>query len=210
MSLVNAPTWIRYAACEASRTAPWPVLSAWLTECELSALGAMRAPARQRQWLWGRWLSKQVLSNVVDVENFCAIEIMSRNEQGLGIQPQVKLNGEPWTGSLSLAHTETGVLVALSLDGQISIGVDLACDVPQDTQFRSLWFTNSEQQWIAADSTYRTSLLWGLKEALFKACSLQADGGSHAWTPAQIEIQPASNGRVVAASSASRTASGAV
>jgi phosphopantetheinyl transferase len=193
VTFVNAPTWIRYAACDASRTAPWPVLSAWLTESEQSALADMRAPARQTQWLWGRWLSKQLIGNATQVENFREIEIITRGEERLGIQPQVKLCGQVWHGSLSISHTESGVLVALSLDEQISLGVDLACDVPQDTQFRSLWFTASEQAWIANDPAQRTGLLWGLKEAVFKASSVQVDGSSHRWTPTEIEIQPAAN-----------------
>jgi phosphopantetheinyl transferase len=169
------------------------MLSAWLTEQELWTFADLRAPARQTQWLWGRWLSKQLIGNVAQVENFREIEIITRSEQGLGIQPQAKLCGHAWNGSLSISHTDSGVLVGLSLDEQLSLGVDLACDVPQDTQFRSLWFTASEQAWIANDPAYRTGLVWGLKEAVFKACSVQVDGSSHRWTPTQIEIQPAAN-----------------
>lgn len=195
MTFVNAPTWIRYRACDASCASPWPALTDWLTKKELSALTKMRAPSRQTQWLGGRWLSKQLLGSVLEVENFREIEIDTRGEQGLGIQPQVKVAGQFWNGSLSLSHTETGVLVGLSLDERLSLGVDLACDVPTDAQFRSLWFSNAEQSWIAVDPAERTGLLWGLKEAVFKACSVQGFGSSHAWTPRQIEIQPPLKGR---------------
>lgn len=183
MSFVKAPTWIRYCACDGSRPAAWPSLSAWLTEREQAALAELRSPARQSQWLLGRWLSKQLIAQAAEVENFCDIEIITRSGQGLGMRPRVKLAGSPWLGSLSISHTETGVLVGVSRDEQTMLGVDLACDVPCDARFRSLWFTPNEQQWIASDPAYRTGLLWGLKEAVFKACC-----SGHAWTPTQIEL----------------------
>jgi phosphopantetheinyl transferase len=177
------------------RTLPWPTLGTWLTEREQAALVRFPAPARRSQWLAGRWFGKQLLGQVVGIERLVEIEIISRDERGLGIQPQVLLAGRPWTGSLSISHTEIGVLVALSPDERTSLGVDLACDVPDDARFRSLWFTAEERQWIAHEPAYRTTLLWGLKEAVFKACSSTPEGDGHRWKPRQIEIHPTAEQR---------------
>lgn len=55
--------------------------------------------------------------------------------------------------------------------------------------FARLWFTPLERCWIAADRLRRTATLWGIKEAVYKACQL-----GEGWTPRDVVMWPRAGG----------------
>lgn len=189
MSDRASPLFVRYAARIASQSTGYPASKVWLADAEQDELAGYQAPKRREDWLAGRWLSKQLISQATDAMPFDDIEIRSRDHAGLGMQPSVRLRGclQPWR--LSIAHTDNGVLVGLALNNRVSLGVDLVHEVPNDPNFRSMWFTPDEQRWLEEAPQVRTQLIWGLKEAIFKAC-----GAERLWTPREINVLANSDG----------------
>jgi 4'-phosphopantetheinyl transferase EntD len=161
---------------------------AWLAPCELAVHTAMRSTRRQQTFLAGRIVIKQLLltSHFVD----CSpreLEIESRSVMpGHGERPLLSLAGSIQPLSLSIAHSDRGVLVACGDAKASSIGVDL---VPrQVVDARLKWtFTSSEREWLAANHGRQceSELLWARKEALYKACQ-RGEG----FRPAAIEVIP--------------------
>ena len=192
MTCVNSPIWIHFRATRPERAAAWPSsLDAWLTSSEIALLPALRSPERQTQWLAGRFLAKQQLAMTLDIDCLTRIELHSRNDQRLGVPPEVFIDGCKLPAALSISHARSGTLVGLSLDPGVALGVDLACGLPLDAAFRARWFSPDEQAWIvAADVAYRTTLLWGLKEAVFKACCACARSAKYRWSPLAVELRP--------------------
>jgi 4'-phosphopantetheinyl transferase superfamily len=81
------------------------------------------------------------------------------------------------------------VLTVLAATDELSVGVDLVGNVPCDAGFRRLWFTAGEQNWLQHDAEYRTALVWGLKEATYKACNT-----GEGWMPLAVEMLPQGDG----------------
>lgn len=105
---------------------------------------------------------------------------------GHGERPIVALRGLGQPLSLSIAHSDRAVLVAIGDAGATSVGVDL---VARDAVGEHLaWtFTPAERQWLAAASSpnYAAGELWARKEAIYKACQ-RGEG----FQPAAIESIP--------------------
>jgi phosphopantetheinyl transferase len=165
----------------------WPLESQasldWLGTDELCEYDRLRDASRRRQWLAGRWLAKQLMLHAAGVDDLAEWQILTRNAQGQGVRPQVFRRGHELEWTLSISHSDRGVLVALAPDPGMSVGVDLATSVPASAAFRRLWFTPSEQRWLADDPLRRTRVLWTIKEATYKAAH---DG--EAWNPREIEV----------------------
>ncbi|HEX3727052.1 MAG TPA: 4'-phosphopantetheinyl transferase superfamily protein [Pirellulales bacterium] len=146
----------------------------------------LRDPARRQQWMAGRWLAKRLLCEVGCAEHGDEIEILTRDARGHGVRPRVLIRGREVVRSLSIAHTDHGVLVALASTDRLLIGADLApSTIPADEGFCRLWFSSLERQWIDRDPAKRVALVWALKEAIYKAAN-----AGQSWNPRQIEIRP--------------------
>lgn len=154
----------------------------WLRAEELAELGRWRHPPRRQQWIEGRRLAKHLVCEAYgcDIEE---VQILSRDQRRLGVKPRIYVGSRPLHWSLSISHDDEGVLAVLAATDELSVGVDLVGNVPCDEGFRQLWFTPAEQPWLEQDTKHRTALLWGLKEAVYKACN----AGEH-WTPRAIEL----------------------
>jgi phosphopantetheinyl transferase len=141
----------------------------------------IRDAARRRQWLAGRMLARELLCESLGLCNDRDLQIVSRNDSGLGSSPRVLLGNRLLDCPLSISHTSRGVLVALGSNGH-PVGVDL-CDVaPVAPGFLRLWFTPLEQSWIGTDR-HRSATVWAIKEAVYKAVSQGAP-----WNPREIEV----------------------
>ena len=129
-------------------------------------------------------LAKQwIAARLADDSPLAEIEISSRGATG---RPRIWCKGaeQPW--SLSISHTEQGVLVALGEQATTSVGVDLTRCEPLAESLVRLWFTSNEIDWLRKISTPNMScFLWAAKEALYKACN---DGES--FDPRQVEVLP--------------------
>ncbi|UUO09141.1 4'-phosphopantetheinyl transferase superfamily protein [Blastopirellula sp. J2-11] len=179
--MITSPTWIvRYVAD--TRRLPIDAQDAWLSAAEEAELAFFAHEDRRRQWLRARWIAKRLIALSSDSTDLRRVEILSRSTSGLGVAPQVFVDGKPTQYRISLSHTGSAVLVGMTTDAT-SIGVDLAWDVPQDRHFSSAWFSEREQAWLA-ERPGSASLLWGLKEAIFKS-----QGDSQTWNPRGVEIE---------------------
>lgn len=178
----------------------WPADDAraarcWLTATEQSELDRLHDPARRAQWLAGRWTAKQLLERELGERSGAGgvprgsfalhdIQITTRDSRGRGIRPRVAVHGRELPWSLSISHSERGVLVALATANDCSLGVDLATKQVRAPGFLRLWFSAAERRWLAADPARRTATLWAMKEATYKAG--QAGEG---WCPRAIEVR---------------------
>ncbi len=171
----------------------------WLTLAERIELDALGHAPRRRQWLAGRWLAKQLIQRAIGDVKLTDIQLLARDERGRGVRPRIRVAGRQLPGSVSISHSQCGVLVALAADSSVSVGVDLAELQPDGSAqfgagFRRLWFTAGEQQWLDVDPirdpTGRIVKLWALKEAVYKACN-----AGEAFCPRQVEILPLNTDR---------------
>ena len=157
-----------------------------LSPREKRECAAYRNPRRLQEYYCGRLLGKQLIAE--QLGNACAnqIEIFSRDSAGRAIRPRASLAGRPLPFSLSIAHTDRGVLAAVCRDTRLQVGVDMMPRGPLSRGFARLWFTRAEQAWFdRAGASEIGCLLWASKEAVFKACNC-----GESFDPTVIEILP--------------------
>lgn len=176
----------RYARLDALLSGA--VGSDWLRGDELLEFDRIHDASRRQQWLAGRLLSRALLVETFSIDSGCHLQVLSRDDRNLGVSPRVLLDGREVDCGLSIAHSQRGVLVAVSQPRSAFVGVDLCDAIPVTAGFLRLWFTATEQHWIQADS-YRAATAWAGKEAVYKAM-----GQGAAWNPREIEVLPAAKG----------------
>ncbi len=163
----------------------------WLTTGEREIYGAFRDASRRQAWLLGRLLAKEVvldraLRTTPTQSDAGRLEVCSRDGLGRAIAPRVFLDGrvQPW--SLSIAHSDASILVALSCDAGVWVGADV---VPRDAfgaHGLDGWLTQRELAWLSTvpvvERPARASILWAIKEATYKAV-----GGGGRFVPRRLE-----------------------
>ncbi len=97
------------------------------------------------------------------------MEILSRDAAGRAVRPVVQFQNQIMPWCVSLSHSERGVLVAVSVDPEIRVGVDLA--EMEDLNPRSLvfWFTARERERLREGGAKKSAVSWAVKEAVYKA-----------------------------------------
>jgi len=163
----------------------------WLGPQERRELDRLRDTGRRQQWLAGRRLSKRLIEPLVDVDRVADIQILTRDGRGRGVRPRIVVDSRELQWTLSISHADRGVLVAVAPTNEISLGVDLAGEVPRGAAFARLWFTALERCWLNGDRGFprRPRVLWALKEAVYKAAN-----GGEPWNPRQIEVLSLASG----------------
>jgi len=157
----------------------------WLSERELRELSTRSDAARRGDWLRGRLLGKSLIAERSG-DQLQDIEILSIDADGKVNRPRVFAGGveQPW--SLSISHTERGVLAALSTEPGVTLGVDVVPCQPLSAGFGRLWFTAAEQYWIErTGSPGIACFIWGAKESLYKALNR-----GESFAPLQFEVLP--------------------
>lgn len=167
--------------------------TAWLGEAEKETYAGLNAPARREEWLLGRALAKALILEHAPhpggaAPRFCPNEIQICSRDGLNrpSRPQIFLRGrlQPW--SLSIAHSDASVLVALSMRSRVSLGVDIAPLQSSAEGSLDMWFTERERRLMKSDPTlYPPAKLWAVKEAVYKAVNR-----GESFTPSRIEVRP--------------------
>jgi len=172
-------------------------VSQWLQPSEIQQLQRFHDVHRRRQWLAARRAAKDLVITVVGASQHqvkpqqinplhispLQVNIVTRDQRGRGIRPLVTVAGEPLPGCLSLAHSDHSVVVGVSMGDQNRVGVDVAPRITSTERFRALWFSPCEREWLHEDPDTRTTKLWALKEAVYKAVH---EGES--WNPRQCEV----------------------
>lgn len=139
----------RYARLDALLSGA--VGSDWLRGDELLEFDRIHDASRRQQWLAGRLLSRALLVETFSLDSGCHLQVLSRDDRNLGVSPRVLLDGREVDCGLSIAHSQRGVLVAVSQPRSAFVGVDLCDAIPVTAGFLRLWFTATEQHWIQAD-----------------------------------------------------------
>lgn len=171
---------VRYAALHSFDT---PAQSlAWLAGEELNELRRIGDAGRRRQWIAGRALSRNLLNDLFPMIDEASLQILSRDERGLGVQPRVLVDGRPLGVQLSLSHSSRGAIAALVPDPSASVGVDVCEPNSITLGLQRAWFSLVEREWVADDAT-RAATVWALKEAVYKAA---ANGAP--WNPRHVEV----------------------
>jgi len=136
---------------------------------ELAERDCYRDQSRQRAWEAGRLLVRDLLRDTgIVTSEHC--EILSRDNHGKHVRANVFEYGRRVPVALSLSHCADYVTAALTWEPHLTLGVDLVQIQPVTNSFLKTWFTPREQQWIAHQPD-RAALVWGAKEAIYKAFS---------------------------------------
>jgi phosphopantetheinyl transferase len=141
----------------------------WLSVAEQAVAMRMRDRGRRVAWMAGRYLVKQLLAERIPCERLAALEIHSVDAAGRHVRPQAVWRGEVLQWSLSISHSRCGLLAAVAPPGTC-IGVDLvASEARLGRGFTEVWFSPPERRWLAESTTFRPEMVWGAKEAAYKA-----------------------------------------
>lgn len=184
----------RYVALSALPCAPSEVPDGWLSVGEQEECARLRHPARCRAWLGGRLLAKQlILETHRGLRVYPSmIDICTRDGLGRSCRPRVMVDGRLQDWSLSIAHSERSVLVAVAQAG-FTIGVDVVPVRPLGPGFAALWLTPLEQARIGYGvsriDVELTATIWAVKEACYKATNL-----GEPFAPRRFEALPCARG----------------
>jgi phosphopantetheinyl transferase len=151
----------------------------------------LRDVHRREAWLFGRYVAKQLVQQALDCDtlNLASIAITTRNEAGESVRPTIIVNDEVLPWSLSISHGERLIAAFLETDSETTVGIDVVQRQPLTAGFQTTWFTDGEQQWVNAADADAACIVWGAKEAVYKAFN---DGERFA--PRKIEILPDESG----------------
>jgi 4'-phosphopantetheinyl transferase EntD len=164
----------------------------WLTPREQQVYARLRAGSRRATWLAGRMLAKRLIADYAAANRLelptvdrARVEIDS-GQLGQRLAPRIRIADQTLPWSLSISHSEHGVLVALADSPALCVGVDLVAPVRPGPGFSDLWFTPAERRWLCQSGDPRwPSILWAAKEAAYKAINEE-----ERFYPRQIEILP--------------------
>ncbi len=161
--------------------------SQWLSPEEHGELARFCSPQRRRSWVAGRIAAKQTLRRLrlVPAARAAEITITSRDDRGRGVVPTIRVASRKQPTSLSISHTERGVLVGVALSEEVRVGVDLAPADEYGPGFRHLWFSEQERALMRrGGGRFTPAVLWAAKEAVYKTLDDEVS-----FAPRQIEIQ---------------------
>jgi phosphopantetheinyl transferase (holo-ACP synthase) len=165
----------------------------WLSTGERQVYARLADPRRRAAFLAGRILAKRLilfeyraaLRLGAAVVHPTDVDIDSGLLRGQRECPRVKIAGQPLPWSLSLAHTQRAVLVALGRMPGVRVGVDLVEPVVLPRGFSEVWFTAAERRSLREGEPGLAATLWAIKEAVYKAA-----GAERPFTPRTIEVLP--------------------
>jgi phosphopantetheinyl transferase len=165
----------------------------WLASEERQVYGRVRDGSRRQAWLDGRRLAKEVLLTRAlgwspTPAAAARLEICSRDGLGRAIAPRVLVDGQMQPWSLSIAHSEASVLVALSCERGVGVGADLVPRGAFGAHGLDAWLTPREAEWLSrvpdGERPAGASILWAIKEATYKAA-----GGGTRFVPRRVEAR---------------------
>lgn len=189
--MLSREMWNRYQSFEHLQSVFGLSPEDWLSETERRESARYRDARRLRQWLAGRWLAKQLLSEqlVPWCTNWQEIEIISRDGQGRAVRPTVRVNQSVQSWCLSISHSRRGVLVGVSLNSAIHVGVDLAEKEELNPQSLVFWFSAKERERLREGDGRRAAVCWAVKEAVYKAINT-----GESFVPRKFEVFPCDTG----------------
>jgi phosphopantetheinyl transferase len=163
----------------------------WLTGIrERSEYRRLTCRARQEAWKLGRILGRRLLKECTGYPDSSEdqVEILSRNSEDKSDRPSVFINGRPFPVSLSISHSDRGVLVVASETMQVGVDLVDRRRLPGDSLW--FWFTSAEKQWMSQTDSLQQATVWAVKEAVYKAVN-EGD----AFAPGRISVFPQGQNR---------------
>jgi len=109
-------------------------------------------------------------------------------------RPVALVAGRPGGVSVSTSHTSGLIGAAACREG--NVGIDIVDSFPQTAAGRDsdvgleYWFTPGERHLLAEDRSVSRGMVWGAKEAAYKAAALDA-----AFRPLEVSIEAADGGQ---------------
>ena len=147
----------------------------WLSLPEQNRYQQFRFPKRQQEWLLGRWVAKNLLSNLLTDSDTLPFHELSIHNEDSGA-PFVMWNDQRLEGSLSISHRSDCAIAAFCFDPEISIGIDLEEIDAKSRGFVEDYFTEPEARMVLAlsleEQALAASLLWSGREAIVKALQI--------------------------------------
>ncbi len=164
----------------------------WLSPTERQSYEQMGDLRRRSAFLFGRLLAKRLilskcrdLAGVAALIHPAAIDIDSGLSRGRRERPHVSILGQTFSWSLSIAHTDRAVLVALACEPGMTVGVDIVGPAKFGRGFAEMWFTAAERRTVQVAGSELATQLWAVKEAVYKAA-----GNGRPFAPRAIEVLP--------------------
>jgi phosphopantetheinyl transferase len=158
--MLSREIWVRYQSFETLEDAEES--DAWLSEAERRECERYRDEGRLRQVRAGRYLAKKLLREQLvpwSIDS-AEIEILSRDNQNRAVRPEVRVQGTPEPWCVSISHSGRGVLVGISLNPQIQVGVDLAEKEELNPSSLVFWFSHRERDRLRGAGARPATVCW--------------------------------------------------
>ena len=169
----------------------WPrEQTAWLSTFEQEQLQWCRHLQRQREWLAGRWLCKQLIHDETTIQTLTEIDIQSRDVRSRAARPRVLIAGRMQAMDVSITHSQDWIAVAISTSPRCRVGIDLVPRTAAAPRTLAFWLTEQEQQWLhdSRDDTL-LPIIWSIKESVYKATNR-----GETFRPQQLEVRRSETG----------------
>ncbi len=165
----------------------------WLSLSEQEQLDRLRNEHRRREWLAGRWLSKQMIQEELSrkcqhLMPLSVIEIESLYGRRRTTKPRILIEGQMQPIEISITHSNDWIGVAISTVPGCCIGADLAPQTITNKHSLDVWLTKNERQWTG-ESPDQLPIIWSIKESVYKATNR-----GELFRPQEIEVYRALTG----------------
>lgn len=144
----------------------------WLSPEERTRYDGMRFPKRRMEWLLGRLTAKTLLTRCLPELVKVPFDRITIGNHAEGA-PFVSIEGLSKPIQLSISHREGMAVAALSMNTEVSLGVDLEWVEDHPKSFYEDFFTTGELGIMAGMPADRQAwvgtLIWSAKEAVLKA-----------------------------------------
>ena len=185
MPIATLPVARSYASCSvAFATSVTSTVDA-LTATERRDYDRLPHESRRRDWLAGRCAAKRAIASRCGT-TLALDEIQLKTRAGAAPRCLVRGAHAAWTSvplNISIAHRD-GVAIAAAADDATLVGVDIERDDDIARAHYGYFMTPSEGSLLDA------TLVWVLKEAVWKALGLEHDVS---FTDVRLDFAPASN-----------------
>ena len=192
--MLSRNLWVRYQSFENLKPAWETEPQGWLSEAERRECeryrDQSRLPAMARRALAGE-RSALPSNSCLGPPSGGRLKFSPATAQGRAVRPLVQVEQKPQPWHVSISHSRRGVLVGVSLNPAIRVGVDLA--EPEDLNPQSLvfWFSAKERRMLRTGDARQAAACWAVKEAVYKAVNT-----GESFVPRKFEVSVRRRGRV--------------
>jgi len=151
---------------------------------EVAVFATIRAESYRQSWFAGRLLTKTLYVKHCLSEQTIKwkdIQIVSRDDLGRSIPPQLLVNGVDTCFVFSLSHVADKVIVVASTCPDIGIGCDLVYRGTATSGIVKTFFHDTE-----ANDSQNFDTIWAVKEAAYKSCQTKESFRPRQWLTQQI------------------------